>query len=193
MVGVDANSGIQITGSPGHPIENLRLEDIQLISNGGGTREQAERVPDELGKGYPEPSRIGVMPAYGLYARHVKNLELANLRLSFQKEDQRQAIALSDVQGVEIDNLKVKTASGVAPARFEAVTDATIRNSPLLETGNGIMRSETARAGETAPVPPPRRDTNNPETERVAGAAGTRPTSRPNDNPDARPNLPWLK
>jgi hypothetical protein len=196
MIGVDANSGIQITGVPGHPIENLRLDDIQLISNGGGTQEQANRVPYELAKGYPEPSRIGVMPAYGLYARHVKNLELANLRLSYEKEDRRQAIALSDVQGLEIDNLKAKVSQGVAPARFEAVTDALVRNSPVLEAGNGIMRSENARAGEPAPVPPPRRDTNNPAVEPVAGrpgANGARPTPRANDNPDARPNLPWLR
>jgi hypothetical protein len=128
------------------------------------------------------------MPAYGLYARHVKNLELANMRFSYAKEDLRQAIALSDVQGIEIDNLKAQVANGVAPARFEAVTNATIRNSPVLETGNGIIRSDTARAGQPAPVPPPRREANNPATEPVAG----RRTARPNNDPDARPHLPWL-
>ncbi len=111
MIGVDANSGIQITGLPDHPIENLRLEDIQLQSLGGGTKEQADRVPYELARGYPEPNRIGVMPAYGLYARHVKNLELANLRFSFEKDDLRPAIACSDIQGLEIDNLKATPAS----------------------------------------------------------------------------------
>jgi len=30
-------------------------------------------TPKEPGTGYPEASRIGVMPAYGLFARHVRD------------------------------------------------------------------------------------------------------------------------
>ena len=83
--GVDPMSGIQITGIPGQPIEGVRLENIRLEFKGGGTRTQAARVPPELGTGYPEPGRLGVMPAYGLFARHVRDLELANVNLSFAK------------------------------------------------------------------------------------------------------------
>jgi len=53
--GVDSASGIQIAGLPEQPIEGLRLENIRLIFNGGGTAEQAAQVPPELGTGYPEP------------------------------------------------------------------------------------------------------------------------------------------
>ena len=77
-----AMSGIQITGLPGQPIEGVRLENIRLVFKGGGTKAQAARVPPELGTGYPEPGS-GMMPAYGVFARHVRDLELANIRLSF--------------------------------------------------------------------------------------------------------------
>ena len=73
------------------------------------------------------------MPAYGLFARHVKDLELANLNFSFEKEDFRPAIECVDVDGLEIDNFKAQLGEGVAASKFENVTSAVIRNSPVLE------------------------------------------------------------
>jgi polygalacturonase len=147
--GVDATSGIQITGLPHMPIENLRLEDIRIHYNGGGTKESADRVPPELDRGYPEPSRIGITPAYGLFARHVKDLELANLRFTFEQPDFRPAISAMDVHGLEVDNLKAQLSEGVPAARLEAVTGFVSRNSPLLEGNNAIMKSDTLRPAQS--------------------------------------------
>ena len=44
------------------------------------------------------------MPAYGVFARHVKDLELANIRVGFEKEDLRPAMVCMDVTGLEIDS-----------------------------------------------------------------------------------------
>jgi hypothetical protein len=126
-------SGIQITGVPGHPIEGVRLENIRLLFKGGGTKAQTARVPPELGTGYPEPGKIGVMPAYGLFARHVRGLELANINLSFESEDLRPAMVCSDVDGLEVDNFKAQLAPGVPAATFDSVTNVVIRNSPVLD------------------------------------------------------------
>jgi polygalacturonase len=131
--GVDHISGIQIAGLPEQPIEGLRLENIRLICKGGGTKEEAANVPKELGGGYPEPRQTNVMPAYGLFARHVKDLELANINFSFLKDDYRPAIECVDVAGLEIDNFKAQLAEGFAASKFENVSDAVIRNSPMLE------------------------------------------------------------
>ena len=131
--GIEPMSGIQITGLPGYDVEGVRLENIRLMFKGGGTKEQAARVPPELDKGYPEPSKIGVMPAYGLYARHVRDLELANIRLSFEQDDLRPALVCSDVKGLEIDDLKAQVADGVPAAAFEGVEQLVVRNSPALE------------------------------------------------------------
>jgi len=131
--GIDPMSGIQITGTPGQPIEGVRLENIRLDFKGGGTQAQAARVPPELGTGYPEPGRIGVMPAYGVFARHVRGLELANIRTTFAKEDSRPAIECVDVDGLEIDNFKAQLAPGIPAAKFDSVSNAVIRNSPILD------------------------------------------------------------
>ena len=128
--GVEKQNGIQITGLPGHPIEDLRLENIRLISRGGGTAADAARPAPELGTGYPEPHRV---PVYGLFVRHVKNLELANITTSFTTADARPAASFADVDGLEIDNFKPQAAPGVKPVLIAPdVTGVVIRNSPLV-------------------------------------------------------------
>jgi polygalacturonase len=132
--GVGKMSGIQIMGLPEQPIEGVRLENIRLISKGGGTTNDAAINPKELADGYPEPGKIGTLPAYGVYARHVKGLELANIHVSFVANDLRPAASFADIKGLEIDNFKPQFAEGVAPAVFaDDVRDVTIRNSPALQ------------------------------------------------------------
>ena len=127
-------NGIQIMGLPEQPIENVRLENIRLTSDGGGTAKDAERTPKELGTGYPEPGKLGTLPAYGIFARHVKDLELANISCGFRTNELRSAASFADIQGLEIDNFKPQTAPGVKPAIFaDDVKDVTVRNSPALE------------------------------------------------------------
>lgn len=136
--GIDKMSGIQITGIPEEPLQGIRLENIRLNFTGGGTAADAMRDPPELGTGYPEPGRVGTMPAYGLFARHVHDLELANLTVGYTRDDLRPPMVFRDVDGLEIDNFKARVAEGVPVARFYGVTHATVRNSPALEE---IMKS----------------------------------------------------
>ena len=65
-----------IMGLPGHPIEDMTLENVCLVYDGGGTAADAARRPPELEDVYPEPSMFGRTPAYGLWARHVRGLTL---------------------------------------------------------------------------------------------------------------------
>jgi hypothetical protein len=130
--GIEMKSGIQITGTPGQPLEGLRLENIRLIFNGGGTKEDAARIPAELGRRYPEPRHLEIMPAYGIFARHVRGLELANISTSFEREDLRPAMICSDVDGLEIDNFKAQLAPDVSAATLDSVKNVAIRNSPVL-------------------------------------------------------------
>ena len=132
--GVDKMSGIQIMGLPEEPIDGLRLDNIRLISKGGGTSEDAALKPRELADGYPEPYKIGTLPSYGIFARHVKNLELANITTQFETADKRPAAVFSDIQGLKIYNLNLQTDSGIKAALFAAdVKDVTIQNSPSID------------------------------------------------------------
>ena len=132
--GVGKMSGIQIMGLPDQPVEGIRLQNIRLISNGGGTEKDAAIKPRELGTGYPEPGKIGTLPAYGIFARHVRDLELANIHVSFKTNELRPAAVFNDVQGLEIDDLKAQVAANVPAAVLgDDVTGISIRNSPALQ------------------------------------------------------------
>jgi polygalacturonase len=130
-------SGIQIMGLPEQPIENVRIQNVRLTSNGGGTAKDAAKTPKELGRGYPDPGTLGTLPAYGVYARHVNGLELANIHCDFLTNDLRSAASFADIQGLEIDDFKPQVVPGVKPAVFaEDVKDVTVRNSPALKAGD---------------------------------------------------------
>jgi polygalacturonase len=130
--GTGRAAGIEIFGLPDHPVEGVRLDNIRIVSNGGGTAANAAQMPGELAYGYPEPR--GTMPAYGVFARHVKGLELANFNLSYKANDFRPAIICSDVNGLELDNFKAQVADGVRASVFtDIVSGVVIRNSPVLE------------------------------------------------------------
>jgi polygalacturonase len=123
-------SGIQITGLADYPIEGVRLQNIRMTFEGHGTLSEAYLDPPELEAGYPEPSRFGVMPAYGLYARHVKDLEISDIHFDVDGPDLRPAMICEDVDGLQIDNMQAKLTDGVVPAWFYLVKDVIIRNSP---------------------------------------------------------------
>jgi polygalacturonase len=131
--GIGTMSGIQITGIPGHDVEGVRLENIRLLFNGGGTTEDAQRVPPEDEAGYPEPNRFGTMPSYGLFARHVRDLEIKDVRVTLLGKDQRPPVVCVDVDGLEFDNFKAEVPSDVKAVRFEQVKGLVVRNSPVLK------------------------------------------------------------
>lgn len=68
----------------------------------GSWVESPYNVP-ELVRDYPEPAHYGILPAYGLYARHVDGLNLINVNLGYSYPDERPAVVLDDVANVSID------------------------------------------------------------------------------------------
>lgn len=68
----------------------------------------------EMPSVYPEPSNWGILPAYGLYARHVENLELSDVTFRTMVEDERHAVVLDDVSGVNVNRMLASGKEGVA-------------------------------------------------------------------------------
>lgn len=77
-----------------------------------GWVEDPYNVPEMVAE-YPEPSILGILPAYGIYARHMDGLKLQNVKLQYQIEDTRPAIVLDDVSNADLRTVAAKTASGV--------------------------------------------------------------------------------
>ncbi|MDQ8183297.1 glycosyl hydrolase family 28 protein [Pelagicoccus sp. SDUM812005] len=90
--------GIMISGIPGHYIEDVLLENIEISFPGGGTAEDAARVVPEREAQYPEAFFFGTLPAWGAYIRHARNVEFRNVRLSARAPDLRERVILEDVQ-----------------------------------------------------------------------------------------------
>ncbi|MCL6524787.1 MAG: glycoside hydrolase family 28 protein [Thermoflavifilum sp.] len=86
-----------ISGIPNHPIEDVRISDMQIYLNGGGTADQANITPAEKENAYPEPTMFGTTPSYGFYVRHVKGIEFRDIDLHTEQTDARPAIQLDDV------------------------------------------------------------------------------------------------
>ncbi len=120
--------GCSITGLPGHPIEQVTLENIRLGFEGGGTKTDTERPIEEKEASYPESTMFGTLPAYGFYCRHVKGLRFVNLQLGTDQTDLRHAMMFDDAEDVEIDGLDAQFSPGAAPMlRMIQVRGAVIR------------------------------------------------------------------
>jgi polygalacturonase len=92
--------GLMLTGIPGHRIENVELENIRIAFPGGGTEEDSKRmIPEDIAR-YPEQFFFGVLPSSFLYARHVKELSVNNVAITFGKSDARPVLHTEDVENL---------------------------------------------------------------------------------------------
>ena len=92
---------IMIAGIPGHLIEDVVLENITISYPGAGTAEEAKNVPPEDINRYPEQYFFGVLPAWGAYIRHAKDIEFKNVTLTAREADARERLVLDDVEGFQ--------------------------------------------------------------------------------------------
>lgn len=120
--GVDPRFPILIAGIPGHPVEDVELADIRVVYRGGGNAADAAREPQEMETAYPEPSMFGTLPAYGLFARHVRGLRVRDVSLSFDAPEARPAVALWDVDDASFERVRWEEAAGAPPLSLRDVT-----------------------------------------------------------------------
>ncbi len=100
-----------IAGIPGHNIENVTIENIEISYPGRASRGMAyvpisrlSQVPEKI-KNYPEFSMFGEMPSWGFYVRHAEGVTFKNVVLKLEKDDFRPAFVFDDVKGVKIENI----------------------------------------------------------------------------------------
>ncbi len=86
----------------------------------GCWRDNPYNVP-ELPEVYPESSNWGILPAYGLFAKHVDGLTLKNVRFSCRVPDGRHVCVFDDVNGATVDGLEACCREGLAP--IAVITD----------------------------------------------------------------------
>lgn len=122
------HQGILIDGVTGHPVEDLALSDIFIESKGGGTKEHAARVVEELDQAYPEPAQWKILPAWGLWARHVRGMTVTNLELRARSADARPPLMLMDARDVSLDGVRAKPA-GAGTLVLKQVGELSVRRT----------------------------------------------------------------
>ena len=82
--------GSFFTGVPDHPIEDVLLCDVDIPMRAAGEHAAAPKEIPEAPAEYPDPHMFStVMPAYGLWTRHVRRLTLQRVRFSVSGPDPR--------------------------------------------------------------------------------------------------------
>jgi polygalacturonase len=121
-----------ITGIPGHKVEDVRLSNIVIEHEGGGTEQQARiRVPEKEAD-YPDPDMFGAMPAHGFFVRHVRGIEMEGIKIIARKRDERPAFVLEDVENADFSRPQVPVAAGVPLFALREVEHFRLRDSAHL-------------------------------------------------------------
>jgi hypothetical protein len=128
-------TAIILSGQPGNPHSGIVLEHVKINFPGGGNRSGDPPEGNTLNGGVAyNPRYITPIPAYGVFIRHVKGVELHDVKLTFGAADQRPAIIARDVEGLMVDGLSAQKAMGPS-LELDTIKDLTIKGSaPLPDT-----------------------------------------------------------
>lgn len=103
------NFACSVTGIPGHKIENVRLNNINIIQQGGleaGDYLKSLANVSESVKGYPQPTVWRNLPVCGLFMRHVEGISVNNFSINTLKPDPRPLFMAHDVNNLAIKGVK---------------------------------------------------------------------------------------
>jgi polygalacturonase len=125
--GAHRQLGSILSGIPGRSIEQVRISNVQILQEGGGTRQDAALHPPEKETDYPEPDMFGTMPSYGFYIRHVTGVDLTDVEIRTEKEDFRPAFFLEDVQGADFEHVRWSHQPAAPSFRLRSVSDFNVR------------------------------------------------------------------
>lgn len=107
-------SPASIVGLPEYKIQNVTLQNIEIVSPGGGNPYYAYRglapaeldsIP-EMATSFPEFSQFKELPAWGFYIRHAEGITFDNVTFKALKKDYRPAIVMDDAGEVTFKDVR---------------------------------------------------------------------------------------
>jgi len=104
-----------ITGLPGAEVRDVTLSHIQVDNVLQGRPEWAGRAVPEKETAYPEARMFGMLPASGLYARHVRGLNMNDVAFTAPPGEARPTVIFDDVVGARLIGVKSTPVSGGKP------------------------------------------------------------------------------
>jgi len=137
-----------IAGLPGHPVQNVVLENINIVYHTDASKAVAQFGTDSLEKipensnGYPEFSMFGELPAWGFYVRHAEGITLKNVTVSCPGNDFRTSCVFNDVNGLTIRNLQIPQVKSLPVILLHNVAKQTFNRINIPGTGAGKIETE---------------------------------------------------
>jgi len=111
-------------------ISNVTFNDVNILVKGGNPASDTLANPNELGVGQYNVADLKIQPSYGIWARHVKGLEIINSSFNYEKRDSRYPLFFDDVKGAAVTSVKmVKPADNNTLIGFKNANGITIKNS----------------------------------------------------------------
>ncbi|WP_303828183.1 hypothetical protein [Asticcacaulis taihuensis] len=108
MSGADGRYPCGVQGIPDAPVMDVSFSDVHVVSSGGGTAEDAARIPKEKREASLEVSFMSTLPAYGFYGRNVRGLNIRDCTFDVETPDARPAVMLDDVKGGRINGFAAR-------------------------------------------------------------------------------------
>ncbi|MDZ7724429.1 MAG: glycosyl hydrolase family 28 protein [candidate division KSB1 bacterium] len=100
-----------IWGKPGTPIENVTFKDVNIRAKGGHPLSEASIQPSENDERFPR--KVGAIPSYAWYLRHVKNISFRECEFGFEQNDDRPAFVIDEGSSVELSDTFLQKGSGI--------------------------------------------------------------------------------
>ncbi|MGC4102171.1 glycoside hydrolase family 28 protein [Ferruginibacter sp.] len=97
-----------ITGLPGHVVENVSIENVEIDYSSIADRSvnymqlDSFHIITEAEKDYPEFSMFGELPVWGFYVRHVNGLTMKNILVKMNGKEFRNAFLFNDVKKLQL-------------------------------------------------------------------------------------------
>ena len=87
-----------LSGIPDFPIRDIKISNVYIQHQGGGSADDAKIVMPENADKYPDPGMFGpTTPSQGFFLRHVTNLEMSHVEIQPATPDQRPSFYLEEV------------------------------------------------------------------------------------------------
>jgi polygalacturonase len=128
-----------ITGLPGHPVENVTIENVEITYPGRASKAMGyipitrlKQVPEREDE-YPEFSMFGELPSWAFYVRHVNGITMRNVKVNLENVDYRPAFVFDDVQKIQLEKVTLpsnkKTSAIILNNSGQPMADSVITQS----------------------------------------------------------------
>jgi len=133
----DSHFASLISGMENDLIEDVLLSNIRIYYRqiDSAASKIQQQVPQHE-KTYPEPAKFGVLPSYGFFIRHVRNIELNDIQINYLSKEIRPALFVENVKEIRLNNLRARKPENAPLIILKNVSDFSVKNSAGLKDKN---------------------------------------------------------